>query len=178
MTAADRSDPLNVLFLCTGNSARSILAECILNRLGQGKFHAYSAGSMPTGKVNPLALNLLRKTNYDVSGLRSKSWEEFSGPDAPKLDFVFTVCDNAANEVCPIWPGQPMTAHWGLPDPAAVEGTEAEKAFAFDDCFRMLTQRISIFVNLPIESLSKLSLQHHLDQIGKAGAAATTKEPA
>jgi arsenate reductase (thioredoxin) len=178
MTAADRSDPLNVLFLCTGNSARSILAECILNRLGQGKFHAYSAGSMPTGKVNPLALNLLRKTNYDVSGLRSKSWEEFSGPDAPKLDFVFTVCDNAANEVCPIWPGQPMTAHWGLPDPAAVEGTEAERAFAFDDCFRMLTQRISIFVNLPIESLSKLSLQHHLDQIGKTGASAATKEPA
>jgi protein-tyrosine-phosphatase len=169
--------PLKVLFLCTGNSARSIMAECLLNRLGQGRFRAYSAGSIPAGKVNPLALNLLRKTNYDVSALRSKSWEEFSGPDAPELDFVFTVCDNAANEVCPIWPGQPMTAHWGLPDPAAAEGTEAERAFAFDDCFRMLNQRISIFVNLPLQSLSKLSLQAQLDEIGKAGAAAS-KEPA
>jgi protein-tyrosine-phosphatase len=177
MNATNSHDPLNVLFLCTGNSARSIMAECLLNRLGQGKFHAYSAGSMPTGEVNPRALNLLRKTNYDVSGLRSKSWEEFAGPDAPKLDFVFTVCDNAANEVCPVWPGQPMTAHWGLPDPAAVEGTEAEKAFAFDDCFRMLNQRISIFVNLPLASLSKLSLQKHLDDIGKAGVPAS-KEPA
>jgi protein-tyrosine-phosphatase len=177
MTAPNSHDPFNVLFLCTGNSARSILAECILNRLGQGKFRAYSAGSMPAGEVNPRALNLLRKTNYDVSGLRSKSWDEFAGPDAPKLDFVFTVCDNAANEVCPIWPGQPMTAHWGLPDPAAVDGTEAEKAFAFDDCFRMLNQRISIFVNLPLASLSKLSLQKHLDDIGKAGVPAS-KEPA
>ena len=177
MTAPNHHDPLNVLFLCTGNSARSVLAECILNRLGQGKFRAYSAGSMPTGEVNPRVLNLLRKTNYDVSGLRSKSWDEFAGPDAPKLDFVFTVCDNAANEVCPIWPGQPMTAHWGLPDPAAVEGTEAEKAFAFDDTFRMLFQRISIFVNLPLESLSKLSLQKHLDEIGKTRAPAS-KEPA
>jgi protein-tyrosine-phosphatase len=153
------------------------MAECLLNRLGQGKFHAYSAGSMPTGEVNPRALNLLRKTNFDVSGLRSKSWEEFAGPDAPQLDFVFTVCDNAANEVCPVWPGQPMTAHWGLPDPAAGEGTEAEKAFAFDDCFRMLNQRISILVNLPLASLSKLSLQKHLDDIGKAGVPAS-KEPA
>ncbi|ODS03546.1 ArsR family transcriptional regulator [Methyloceanibacter marginalis] len=177
MNVANSHDPLNVLFLCTGNSARSILAECLLNREGMGKFHAYSAGSMPTGEVNPRALNLLRKTNFDVSSLRSKSWEEFAGPDAPKLDFVFTVCDNAANEVCPVWPGQPMTAHWGLPDPAAVEGTEAEKAFAFDDCFRMLNQRISIFVNLPLASLSKLSLQKHLDDIGKAGVSAA-KEPA
>lgn len=176
MKNASSRDHFNVLFLCTGNSARSIMAECILNRLGMGKFHAFSAGSMPAGEVNPRALNLLRKTNYDVSSLRSKSWDEFAGPDAPKLDFVFTVCDNAAKEVCPVWPGQPMTAHWGLPDPAAVEGTEAEKAFAFDDCFRMLNQRISIFVNLPFDSLSKLSLQKHLDEIGKS--AAPSKEPA
>jgi arsenate reductase (thioredoxin) len=177
MTAPTRQDPLNVLFLCTGNSARSILAECILNREGQGKFKAYSAGSMPAGKVNPFALNLLRKLNYDVSGLRSKSWEEFEGPDAPALDFVFTVCDNAANEVCPIWPGQPMTAHWGVPDPAAVEGSDAERAFAFGDTYRMLSQRISIFVNLPLASLNRLSLQKHLDEIGKTGTP-VSKEPA
>jgi protein-tyrosine-phosphatase len=143
------------------------MAECILNREGRGKFRAYSAGSMPTGKVNPHALNLLRDLNYDVSDLRSKSWDEFAAPNAPQLDFVFTVCDNAANEVCPIWPGQPITAHWGLPDPAAVVGTEAERAFAFDNCYRMLHQRISIFVNLPLASLSKLSLQRHLDEIGR-----------
>ena len=177
MTAPNSHAPLNVLFLCTGNAARSILAECILNREGMGKFKAYSAGSMPTGQVNPIALNLLRKLNYDVSGLRSKSWEELAGPDAPKLDFVFTVCDNAANEVCPIWPGQPMTAHWGVPDPAAVDGSEAMRGLAFDDTYRMLNQRISIFVNLPLSSLSKLSLQKHLDEIGKTGAAAS-KEPA
>ena len=177
MTAPNSHAPLNVLFLCTGNSARSILAECILNREGMGKFKAYSAGSMPTGQVNPIALNLLRKLNYDVSGLRSKSWEELAGPDAPKLDFVFTVCDNAANEVCSIWPGQPMTAHWGVPDPAAVDGSEAMRGLAFDDTYRMLNQRISIFVNLPLSSLSKLSLQKHLDEIGKTGAAAS-KEPA
>lgn len=177
MKDTGKTGPLNVLFLCTGNSARSIMAECILNRLGAGKFRGFSAGSQPAGEVNLRALNLLRKTNFDVSKLRSKSWEEFAQPDAPELDFVFTVCDNAANEVCPIWPGRPMTAHWGLPDPAAAEGTEAEKAFAFDDCFRMLNQRISIFVNLPIESLSKLSLQHHLDEIGRTGKAAA-QEPA
>ncbi len=177
MTTANSHDPLNVLFLCTGNSARSILAECILNREGQGRFRAYSAGSMPAGQVNPLALNLLQKLNYEVSALRSKSWEVFAEPHAPKLDFVFTVCDNAANEVCPIWPGQPMTAHWGVPDPAAVEGSAAERAFAFDDTYRMLNQRISIFVNLPLASLSKLSLQRQLDEIGKSGAAAS-KEPA
>jgi arsenate reductase (thioredoxin) len=171
-----RPEPFNVLFLCTGNSARSIMAESILNRAGAGKFRAYSAGSDPTGKVNPLALNLLRKTNYDLSKLRSKSWDEFAGEGAPKLDFVFTVCDDAANEVCPIWPGQPMTAHWGLPDPAKAQGTEAEKAFAFDDCFRMLHQRISIFVNLPLQSLSKLSLQEHLDDIGKLRREAPSKE--
>ena len=173
-----RPEPFNVLFLCTGNSARSIMAESILNRAGAGKFRAYSAGSDPTGKVNPMALNLLRKTNYDLSKLRSKSWDEFAGEGAPKLDFVFTVCDDAANEVCPIWPGQPMTAHWGLPDPAKAQGTEAEKALAFDDCFRMLHQRISIFVNLPIESLSKLSLQKHLDDIGKTRREAPSKQPA
>ncbi|WP_108682757.1 arsenate reductase ArsC [Methyloceanibacter sp. wino2] len=177
MKPGDANDPLNVLFLCTGNSARSIMAECIMNREGLGKFKAYSAGSMPAGQVNPYALNLLRKLNYDVSGLRSKSWEEFSGPEAPKLDFVFTVCDNAAKEVCPIWPGQPMSAHWGLPDPAAVDGTDAVRALAFDDTYRMLFQRITIFVNLPFASLSKLSLQKQLDEIGKQGAAAT-KEPA
>jgi protein-tyrosine-phosphatase len=176
MKTKSAREPLNVLFLCTGNSARSIMAEAILNRMGTGKFRAYSAGSQPTGKVNPLALNLLRKTNYDVSKLRSKSWDEFATPDAPPLDFVFTVCDDAANEVCPIWPGQPMSAHWGLPDPAKAQGTDAEKAFAFDDCFRMIHQRISIFVNLPLESLSKLSLQKHLDEIGKMRREAPSKE--
>jgi protein-tyrosine-phosphatase len=173
-----KSKPLNVLFLCTGNSARSIMAEAILNRLGAGKFKAYSAGSHPAGQLNPLALNLLRKTNYDVSQLRSKSWDEFGAEDAPELDFVFTVCDDAANELCPIWPGQPMTAHWGLPDPAKATGNDAERAFAFDDCFRMLTQRISVFVNLPIESLSKLSLQHHLDEIGRIRREAPSEAPA
>jgi protein-tyrosine-phosphatase len=173
--AADRPDALNVLFLCTGNSARSILAESILNREGKGRFRGYSAGSMPTGKVNPLALNLLRKLNYDVSELRSKSWDEFALAGAPKLDFVFTVCGNAAGEVCPIWRGQPLTAHWGLPDPAAVTGGEAERAFAFDDTYRMLNQRISIFVNLPLASLNRLSLQKHLDEIGQSGARASNE---
>jgi len=177
MTAPNSHQPFNVLFLCTGNSARSIMAECILNREGLGKFRGYSAGSHPTGEANPLALKLLRKSNYDVSKLRSKSWDEFAKPDAPKLDFVFTVCDNAANEVCPIWPGQPMTAHWGLPDPVKAQGTEAERQLAFADTMRMLTQRISIFVNLPLQSLSKLALQKQLDAIGKTSAAAS-KEPA
>jgi arsenate reductase len=130
MTPPNSHRPFNVLFLCTGNSARSIMAECVMNREGQGRFRAYSAGSHPTGEVNPLALNLLRKANYDVSKLRSKSWDEFSGPDAPKLDFVFTVCDDAANEVCPIWPGQPMTAHWGVADPAAEQGDEVAHMMA------------------------------------------------
>ena len=175
--AAPAQHPLNVLFLCTGNSARSIMAECVLNRLGAGKFRAYSAGSQPLGHVHPIALNLLRATNYDVSGLRSKSWEEFAQPGAPALDFVFTVCDNAANEVCPIWPGQPITAHWGLPDPARAEGSEAERAFAFADTMRMLTQRIGIFVSLPLTALNKLSLQHQLDEIGRLSTMAA-KEPA
>jgi protein-tyrosine-phosphatase len=169
--------PLNVLFLCTGNSARSIMAEAILNRLGTGKFRGYSAGSHPTGRVNPLALNLLRKANYDVASLRSKSWEEFAQPSAPKLDFVFTVCDDAASETCPIWPGQPMSAHWGLPDPAKVQGTEAERSLAFADTMRMLTQRIGIFVNLPLDKLSKLSLQEELDTIGRMSRKAQTEEP-
>ncbi len=171
------TEPLNVLFLCTGNSARSIIAESILNRMGAGRFRAYSAGSQPAGRVNPFALNILRKSNYDVSELRSKSWEEFAAPGAPALDFVFTVCDNAANEVCPIWPGQPMSAHWGLPDPAAVEGTDAERALAFADTVRMLAQRISIFVNLPLRELTKLSLQQQLDEIGRLSTTAS-KEPA
>lgn len=167
MTSTKEISPLNVLFLCTGNSARSIIAECIMNREGVGKFKAYSAGSMPAGAVNPYALNLLKKLNYDVSALHSKSWEAFSEESAPVFDFVFTVCDNAAKETCPVWPGQPMSAHWGIPDPAAVTGTEAEKAFAFDDAYRMLHQRISIFVNLPLENLGKLALQKQLDQIGR-----------
>ena len=158
--------PLNVLFLCTGNSARSILAEAILNRLGAGRFRAFSAGSMPAGKVNPHAIALLKQMNHPTDGLRSKSWEEFSGPDAPQLDFVFTVCDNAAQEVCPIWPGQPMTAHWGLPDPAAVRGSEAEIAVAFADTYRMLRQRIGIFVSLPLAKLDRMSLKRRLDDIG------------
>lgn len=159
--------PFNVLFLCTGNSARSIIAEAILNREGQGRFKAYSAGSYPKGEVHPYALQLLKTANHDVSAARSKSWDEFATPDAPKMDFVFTVCDDAANEACPVWPGQPMTAHWGVPDPAAVEGTDAEKHFAFADTYRMLNNRLSIFVNLPMKSLDRLSLQKSLDEIGR-----------
>jgi arsenate reductase len=160
-------EPYNVLFLCTGNSARSIMAEVILNRAGQGNFRAFSAGSHPKGHVHPYALDLLRKLHYDVNGLRSKSWKEFSGPNAPKLDFVFTVCDNAAKESCPLWPGQPMTAHWGVPDPAVATGTEAEVRFAFADTLRMLTNRINIFVSLPLRSLNQLTLQKQLDAIGR-----------
>jgi len=160
-----------VLFLCTGNSARSILAESILNRLGADRFIAFSAGSMPTGTVNPHAIRLLERFNYPTDGLRSKSWEEFDrahNPDAPDLNFVFTVCDNAAGEVCPIWPGQPMTAHWGVPDPAAVEGSDAEIALAFSDTYGRLHNRLEIFVNLPMASLDRMSLQARLDGIGKA----------
>ncbi|MFZ3250326.1 MAG: arsenate reductase ArsC [Pseudolabrys sp.] len=163
----------NVLFLCTGNSARSIMAEAILNRAGQGNFRAFSAGSQPKGQVHHFTLNLLRKSHYDVSGARSKSWLEFSQPNSPKLDFVFTVCDNAAAETCPIWPGQPMTAHWGVPDPAAAKGNEAEIAFAFADTLRMLTNRINIFVSLPLAKLDQLSLQKRLDAIGKTKDAAS-----
>jgi protein-tyrosine-phosphatase len=167
MEIVSSREPLNVLFLCTGNSARSIMAEAILNRLGRGKFRAYSAGSQPAGNVNPFALQVLRLAHYDTSGLRSKPWDEFATPDAPKLDFVFTVCDNAAQEVCPVWPGQPMTAHWGLPDPARAEGSDAERTLVFADTLRMLSNRIGIFVSLPLDKLSKLSLQTKLNEIGK-----------
>ncbi len=157
----------NVLFLCTGNSARSILAEAILTRAGQGRFRAFSAGSHPKGEVHPYALDLLKQLNHDTAFARSKDWEEFAQPDAPVMDFVFTVCDNAAAETCPVWPGQPMTAHWGVPDPAAVEGTEAEKRLAFADAYRMLNNRISIFVSLPLKSLDRLTLQGRLSEIGR-----------
>ena len=158
--------PYNVLFLCTGNSARSILAETILNREGRGNFRAFSAGSQPKGQVHPYALDLLRKMNFDVTALRSKSWNEFAGPGATPLDFVFTVCDNAAGETCPFWPGQPMTAHWGVPDPAAATGSEAEVRLTFADTFRRLSNRISLFVSLPLKSLDKLTLQRQLHSIG------------
>ena len=157
----------NVLFLCTGNSARSILAECILNREGRGRFKAFSAGSHPKGEVHPFAIDLLKKMNHPTAGLRSKSWDEFAAEGAPQLDFVFTVCDNAANEMCPIWPGQPMTANWGLPDPAAAEGSDAERHLAFADAYRMLTNRISVFSSLPLRSLDRLTLQRRLQEIGQ-----------
>lgn len=161
-----RENPYNVLFLCTGNSARSILAEAYLNRAGAPKFRAFSAGSQPKGRVNPHAIALLKALNYETDDLRSKSWDEFAEPGAPKLDFIFTVCDNAADEVCPIWPGQPMSAHWGVPDPAAVDGSEAEIAAAFTEAMRMLQNRISIFCTLPIAALDKLSLRRKLEEIG------------
>ena len=156
----------NVLFLCTGNSARSIIAECVLAREGAGRFRAFSAGSQPKGEVHPYALDILRLRNYPTSELRSKSWDEFTRPDAPKMDFVFTVCDNAAEEVCPIWPGQPMTAHWGVPDPAAAEGTEAVKRAAFAETVKLMTNRISVFVNLPLDRLDRLTLQKRMREIG------------
>ena len=172
------SEPYNVLFLCTGNSARSVMAEAILNRVGLGKFRAFSAGSRPKGQVHPETLRLLRSLHYDTSGVRSKSWSEFAEPGAPLLDFVFTVCDNAAGETCPLWPGQPMTAHWGIPDPAEATGTPAEKALAFKDAYRMLERRIGIFVSLPLRSLDQLSLQNKLREIGRVdGATAKAAEP-
>jgi len=163
-----KTSPYQVLFLCTGNSARSILAETILNHKGKGRFRAFSAGSHPSGRVHPVAIDLLQKLNHSVASLRSKSWEEFSGPKAPEIDFVFTVCGSAAAEVCPVWPGQPLSAHWGLPDPAAVEGTEDEIHFAFADTYRMLEHRISRLVNLPLESLDRLGLQKQFNEIGNA----------
>lgn len=170
----------NVLFLCTHNSARSVIAECIMNSLGntmgRGRFRGLSAGSHPRGAVNPYALELLSTLNYDTSKLRSKSWDEFAVPGAEPLDFVFTVCDDAAGEVCPFWPGQPMTAHWGVADPSAVEGPEAVKRQAFAETHRMLYQRIGIFVNLPFDSLDKLALQKRLDDIGRVRSEA--KSPA
>lgn len=158
--------PFNVLFLCTGNSARSIMAESILNQLGAGHFVACSAGSFPSGKVNPLALDLLRQNKIPTEHLRSKPWDEFAAPGAPRFDFVFTVCDKAAGETCPIWPGQPMTAHWGVADPAAVQGTDEEKRHAFFNAFRELSQRIRIFTSLPIRSLDQIKLQERLNAIG------------
>ena len=166
--------PYNVLFLCTGNSARSIMGEAILNREGKGRFKAYSAGSHPKGEVNPNTLKLLESLNYDVSGFRSKSWDEFAQPGAPEFDFVFTVCDDAAGEACPVWPGQPMTAHWGIEDPAWATGTEAEVSFAFKEAYRLLYQRATIFAALPIASLDRLALGNKLREIGR-GEGATSK---
>ena len=163
----------NVLFLCTGNSARSILAEAILNRGSAGKFVAYSAGSYPKGKVNPFALELLQQTGFPTADLRSKSWDEFAAPGAPQLDFIFTVCDNAAGEVCPIWPGHPMTAHWGVADPAEVEGSDEDRRAAFKDAFYELESRIKLFTSLSIASLDKVRLKGQLDAIGKTLTAKT-----
>ena len=172
---SDTRSHYNILFLCTGNSARSILAEAIMNRVGAGKFTAYSAGSMPKGAVHPQAIKLLESLNYKTDGFRSKSWDEFATPTAPKLDFIITVCDNAAGEVCPIWPGQPIQAHWGIPDPAAAEGAEPIVALAFADAYRQMNNRISLFASLPIESLDRLAMKRHMDKIGGAQAPA---EPA
>ena len=166
----------NVLFLCTGNSARSIIAEAILNKVGAGRFRAFSAGSQPKGRVNPNTLTLLRGLGYDVSGFRSKSWEEFARPGAPPLDFIFTVCDNAAGEACPVWPGKPMTAHWGIPDPAEATGTDAQIGQAFSEAYRMLNQRIGIFTSLPISQLDNLTLQHRLREIGRSQGATAKAE--
>jgi len=169
-------EPYNVLFLCTGNSARSVIAEAILNKAGAGKFHAYSAGSQPKGQVNPHALQLLQSLGYDTAEMRSKSWDVFATDGAPKFDFVFTVCDNAAAESCPVWPGQPMTAHWGIADPAEAKGTPAEVSLAFKEAYRLLNQRISIFTALPLHSLDQLSLKHRLKQIGEMEGATKVRE--
>lgn len=162
--------PYGVLFLCTHNSARSIMAEAILNRIGKGRFHAHSAGSSPSGRINPFVHDLLTRLGYDLSGARSKDWAEFASPDAPPLDFVVTVCDQAAGEVCPIWPGQPMTAHWGFPDPSAATGTDAEKAAFAADVYRMIERRLEIFAALPLRSLDRLSLKRRLDDLGRSVA--------
>jgi len=156
----------NVLFLCTGNSARSILAESIVNKLGEDKFHRLSAGSHPKGQVHPIALDLLRQLDFPTEGLRSKGWNEFAAPRGPHLDFVFTVCDNAAGEVCPYWPGQPMTAHWGIPDPAAVEGTDTEQNLAFREALRSMETRIKLLLSLPLASIDRMRLKERLDAIG------------
>ncbi len=160
------SEPYRVLFLCTGNSARSVIAESILNRMGEGRFQAFSAGSMPTGKVNPHALRLLKSMRYPTDGLRSKSWDEFAAAGAPELDLIITVCDNAAGEACPIWPGKPMRAHWGVPDPAAVEGDELKIALAFEETHRLLSRRIEELVALPMAALDQISMKRKLDDIG------------
>jgi arsenate reductase len=163
---SDHPKVFNILFLCTGNSARSILAEAIMNRVGAGKFIAYSAGSHPKGEVHPKAIDLLARLSYPTEGLRSKSWDEFAAPGAPELDFVITVCDNAAGEVCPIWPGQPMTAHWGIPDPVAVEGSPTEVSLAFSEAYRVLNNRLTLFASLPFDKLDRLSLKRRMDEIG------------
>ena len=168
--------PYRVLFLCTGNSARSILAEAILNKSGAGKFRAYSAGSQPKGQINPHALQLLKSLGYDTAEMRSKSWDEFAKEGAPRFDFVFTVCDNAAAETCPVWPGQPMTAHWGIADPAESKGTPAEVSLAFKEAYRLLNQRVSVFTALPLRSLDQLSLTHRLKQIGEMEGATKLRE--
>jgi len=167
--------PFNVLFLCTGNSARSILAEAYLNSAGRGRFKAYSAGSHPAGKVNPFALELLQKNRLPTTDLRSKNWDEFARADAPKLDFIFTACDNAAGEVCPVWPGQPITAHWGVADPAAVTGTDADKRKAFLRAFTELSTRINLLLALPLDKLDRLSLKRKLDEIGRSGGEARAR---
>jgi arsenate reductase len=170
--------PYNVLFLCTGNSARSVIAEAILNKVGAGKFQAYSAGSEPKGKVNPETIRLLESLGYETSGFRSKSWTEFGRPGSPEFDFVFTVCDSAAAEACPVWPGQQMTGHWGVPDPAEAKGTPAEIALAFKGAYRLLNQRITAFNALPVRSLDKLTLKNKLQEIGRMeGATAKAAEP-
>jgi arsenate reductase len=166
----------NVLFLCTGNSARSILAESVLRKIGAGKFNAYSAGSQPKGNVNPMALDLLVGHKFPTEGLRSKSWDEFAGAEAPQFDFIFTVCDNAAGESCPVWPGKPMTAHWGIDDPVAVEGTDAEKRIAFTTALRHMKFRIAAFAALPLESLERISLTAKLQEIGQLEGS-TNKRP-
>jgi len=160
----------NVLFLCTGNSARSILAEAYLNSVGRGTFRAFSAGSKPGGRVNLFALELLEKSRIETAGLRSKSWDEFAWPSAPKMHFVFTVCDSAAAEPCPFWPGQPMTAHWGVPDPAAVDGSDEDKRHAFRSALSVLSTRIKLFINLPVEKLDRLAIEKKLDEIGTTPA--------
>ena len=170
------SRPYDALFLCTGNSARSILAEAILDRLGEGRIRAHSAGSHPQGRVHPVALELLAERGHDVSGLRSKSWSEFEGPDAPRLDFVFTVCDAAANEACPAWPGRPMTAHWGVPDPAAFEGPADAQRRVFGRTYMALHRRIELFLSLPIASLDRLALTARLEEIGKTATPAGEDE--
>jgi arsenate reductase (thioredoxin) len=171
---ADRT--YNVLFLCTGNSARSIIAEAVLNKVGAGRFRAWSAGSQPKGEVNPHTLTLLSGLGYDVTGFRSKSWSEFAKPGAPEFDFIVTVCDNAAGEACPVWPGKPMTAHWGIPDPAEATGTQAQIAQALSDAYRMLSRRADLFTALPISSLDGLTLQHRLREIGRSQGATANAE--
>jgi protein-tyrosine-phosphatase len=165
---SDQTGPYNILFLCTNNSARSVMAECVVDRLGRGKFKGYSAGSHPSGAINPIVKNLLQRMNFPVDDLKSKSWNDFATPGAPAMDFVITVCDQAAGEVCPVWPGQPMTAHWGFPDPSSFDGTEPEKAAFTADVYRMIERRIDILVNLPIAGLESLKIQQHLNAIGKS----------